>query len=89
MFSMLDRRNPIEAEQLQEFKASLPEEIFFKTMIPFEEVIEKASNRSFPVALMPDSQQTNKYYIDFALELKQRELAQRGGDVDEQTTGLF
>ena len=90
LFSMMDRRNPLEAELLVEFKSSLPEEIFFKTLIPFEEVIEKASNRSFPVALMPDSQQANKHYIDLALELKEREIAsQQGGEGDEQATGLF
>ena len=90
VFSMLDRRNPIEAELLAEFKTSLPEEIFFKSLLPFDELIEKASGRSFPVALMPDSQQANKYYIDLALELKEREmLAQTGGGADEQNTGLF
>jgi len=89
LISMMDRRNPLEAELLTEFKSTLPEEIFFKTIVPFEELIEKASNKSFPVALMPDSQQTNKYYIDLALELKEREmLAHTGGD-DEHVTGLF
>ena len=90
LFSMIDGGNQLEAELLAEFKNTLPEEIFFRSVVPFDDLIEKASTRSFPVALMPDSQHTSKYYIDLALELKERELtAQAGGSDDDSNTGLF
>ncbi|MBI5189160.1 MAG: ParA family protein [Nitrospirae bacterium] len=87
--TMIDGRNQSETQIFGELMDSLPEEIFFKTTIPYDESFEKASMRSVPVALLQSGHEAAKHYMDLAMELKQRELNQGGGADDEPVTGLF
>lgn len=88
---LVTMHNPLSAAENQlyeELRAAFPGEIFFRTTVPIDESFERASIRSIPVALLPDSQAASKPYFDLAMELKERELLQKGG-TDEHITGLF
>lgn len=90
LMTMINREHACESELLEEFRTSIPEEVAFRTMIPADEMFERASIKSLPVALLPGGQQAAKCYLDLAVELKERELLyQRGGMADEPVAGLF
>lgn len=90
VLTMFNPTSPTESSLLDEIKASLPAEVFFRTVIPSEDLFEQASVRAIPVALLPGGQQAAKPYLDLAMELKERELlTQRGEQDDDQTIGLF
>jgi len=86
--TMMDVASPTQAGLMAELKESLPEEVFFKTVIPYDEAFEIASVRSVPVSMLQGSQQAAKMYMDLAFEVKERE-SEGGGADDEQVTGLF
>lgn len=88
---LVTMHNPLSAAENQlheELRSAFPAEIFFRTTVPIHEAFERASIRSIPVALLPESQGAAKPYFDLAMELKERELLQKGGE-DEHVTGLF
>lgn len=89
LMTMLDERSEVENSLSQEFRASLPEEIFFRTKIPYQEVFEKASIRSVPVGMLNEGQSAAKQYMDLAWEIKEREIQQGTGGSDELVAGLF
>lgn len=90
LMTMLDERSEVERELLGEFRASLPEELFFRTTIPFQTVFEKASVRSVPVGMLNEGRDAAKQYMDLAWEIKERELRSREtGGSDELVAGLF
>lgn len=90
LMTMLDEKSEVEGELLREFRASLPEETFFRTTIPFQGVFEKASIRSVPVGMLNEGQAAAKQYMELAWEIKERELRNRDtGGSDELVAGLF
>lgn len=90
LMTMLDERSEVENKLSQEFRASLPDEIFFRTTIPFQDVFEKASIRSVPVGMLNEGQIAAKQYMDLAWEIKERDLRNRNtGGSDELVAGLF
>jgi len=90
LMTMLDERSEVEGKLSKEFRATLPEEIFFRTTIPFHGVFEKASVRSVPVGMLNEGQVVAKQYMDLAWEIKERELTkQNTGGSDELVAGLF
>lgn len=90
LLTMLDERSNVEGELSREFRASLPDGIFFRTTIHFQDVFEKASVRSVPVGMLNEGQTAAKEYMELAWEVKEHELSNRdnGGD-DELVAGLF
>jgi chromosome partitioning protein len=90
LITMLDERSEVESSLSKEFRASLPEAIFFRTTIPYQGVFEKASIRSVPVGMLKEGQIAAKQYMDLAWEIKERELRIRDtGGSDELVAGLF
>lgn len=91
LFTMVDQRSPLELKLLEDIKKSLREEIFLKTVIPFDEKFEKASMRSIPIAMLIDGQEAAHSYMQLAMELKERELlsGRRHREEEEHVTGLF
>lgn len=84
-----DRSSETQNQLNDELRTAFPAEIFFAGSVPADELFEKASVRSLPVALMPNAVALAKPYVDLAVELKERELAQPGGGIDESVVGLF
>jgi chromosome partitioning protein len=76
------------AAVLDELTAAFPPSVFFDTIVPFDESYEIAGAKALPVALLPEGGEAAQYYMDLAMELKKRELAEKavGGDDAE---GLF
>lgn len=90
LLTMLDVQSEVEKELFKEVRASLPDEILFRTTIPFQGVFEAASVRSVPVGMLTEGQEAAKQYMNLAWEIKERELRNREtGGGDELVTGLF
>lgn len=90
LMTMFDEGSEVERELFKEVRASLPEEILFRTTISFQGVYEKASVRSVPVGMLKEGQDGAKQYMNLAWEIKERELCNREtGGGDELVTGLF
>ncbi len=82
--------NELERQTLKELTGSIPEALFFRTVIPEDDNFEHASIKAVPVILLPGGRETARPYLELAMEMKERELLRGiGGDVDEQTDGLF
>mgnify|MGYP000924420676 CR=1 FL=1 len=89
LVTMYDAASAAQNEMNEELRAAFPAEIFFHTSIPVNEVFERASLRSIPVALLSDGAVAAKPYLDLAMELKSRELLKMSGGEDEPVAGLF
>ncbi|MFA5515977.1 MAG: ParA family protein [Desulfuromonadales bacterium] len=90
VLTMTDESSEAENALRNEFRGSLPDEIFFRTQIPADQLFETASNRAIPVAMLSGGQRAAKPYLDLALELKEREvLHSKEGADDDATVGLF
>lgn len=90
LLTMFDSANETERELSGEIRATLPEELFFRTAIPYLPCFEKASLRSIPIGMLQEGEEAARRYQDLAWELKERELnRQQGGGSDELVTGLF
>ena len=86
LVTMYDETNPTEVKAYETIKANFPEELFFKTFIPFDSVFEKASVTSIPVALLPEGQTISHKFFQLAMELlDQYSTEETDGDV----AGLF
>ena len=89
LVTMYDRDSDIEKQILGEIKKRFPASAFFKTIIPYGDVFERATLNSVPVALMPRGVNAARPYFELALELKERELLEKEGESDESIVGLF
>lgn len=82
--------DPLEREILEDLTRSVPEALFFRTVIPYDDHFEQASIRAVPMILLPDGRDTARPYLELAMEMKERELLRgMGGSKDEHTEGLF
>jgi chromosome partitioning protein len=91
LITMHDDRSALSQEILAELYEALPEPLFFKTIIRYDEAYERASVRAIPLAMLADAPLAGRAYLDLAIELRERE-ALRGlnrGEDDESTQGLF
>jgi chromosome partitioning protein len=77
-----------DARVLEEIRGSFPEDIFFQTVIPANDLFEEATLQSVPVAMLPGGQKPARAYLDLAMELRQRTLAKEEHD-DAAAPGLF
>jgi chromosome partitioning protein len=90
LLTMVDDRSEIEAELCRELRASLPEQLFFRSTIPYLGVFEKASVRSLPVGMLADGERAGRHYLELAWEIRERELRDKvAGGEDEHAAGLF
>ena len=91
LITMFDSKKDLERQILGQIRKSLPNDAFFKTMIPYDEYYEKASLHSVPIAMMPKGVQAARPYFELALELKEKELmVEKEGEGDEEDiVGLF
>lgn len=88
--TMYDDKNPFEREVLAKLKKIIPEELFYKTIIPFNDLFERASMKALPIALVPEAKKVARSYKELALEIKAREpLFAQKGTIDENAEGLF
>jgi len=82
--------DPLEREILHDLTHSVPEALFFRTVIPFDENFEQASIRALPMILLQDGRDSARPYLELAMEMKERELLRGiGGSEDEHAEGLF
>ncbi len=90
LVTMWQGDNELERQTLKELAQSVPEALFFRTVIPEDDNFEHASIKAVPVILLPGGRETARPYLELAMELKERELLRGiGEDADEQTDGLF
>jgi chromosome partitioning protein len=75
---------------LEELTTSFPPAVLFETMIPYDESFERASAKSIPVALLRGGEESARYFMDLAMELKKREIADQAKEPGgEDAEGLF
>jgi len=90
LVTMWDGGNPLETDILNELVGTVPEALFFRTVIPNDPKFEEASLRAVPIILLHGGRETARPYLELALELKERELLRgTGGDGNEHAEGLF
>lgn len=90
ILSMFVKESASETMLLDELRSSLPDEVFFKTIIPLDDLYEKASIKAVPVGMLPGGERGAKAYLDLAIEYREREMAQTGEGADnEHVAGLF
>ncbi|MHB8881536.1 MAG: ParA family protein [Thermodesulfovibrionales bacterium] len=90
VITMLNEKNPYELQLYDEAKKMFPEEAFFRTMIPYDDLFEQASSRAVPIAMLRGGKKAGSIYMDLAMELKERELKREmGGEGDDDAEGLF
>jgi chromosome partitioning protein len=89
LVTMFAQRIETEKQILGEIRKRFPADAFFKTMIPYNELFERASLNSVPVAMMPQGIQAARPYFELALEIKDKELHGKEGANDENIVGLF
>ncbi len=86
LVTMYDKENPSEVKAFEAISANLPEELSFKTTIPFDGVFEKASMNSLPIALLPEGQELSHKFFQLAMELIDQQPKE---ETDGDATGLF
>ncbi|MCP4151345.1 MAG: ParA family protein [bacterium] len=86
LITMINNESEIQKEIFNQIKNALPMEVFFKTVIPYDDFYEKASLHSVPVALMPKGTESARPYMELAQEIKNKK---NGGDDEEHIIGLF
>jgi chromosome partitioning protein len=91
LITVRDDRSATETAICQEFLQSVPEAIFYRTVIRHDEAFEKASVRSLPVAMLPGAQAASRAYIDLAIEFREREVLRGHAqeEISENALGLF
>ncbi len=90
LVTMWDPRNPLEQEVFTELTDTVPEGLFFRTLIPYDDTFETASMRALPMLLLEGARDVARPYLELAMELKEREVLRGcGGQVDEHVEGLF
>lgn len=90
LVTMWNSESPFEREILSELSESVPDALFFRTVIPSDGRFEEASIKAVPVMLLPEGRETARPYLELALEMKERELLRGvGGESDEHADGLF
>ena len=52
IFNMMNGKNPYELQLYDEAKKMFPEEAFFKTVIPYDDLFEQASTKAVPIAMV-------------------------------------
>lgn len=70
--NMYDAANTSEKKIYTYFKSSLPKEFFFNTILPFNDVLEIASFRSLPVAMLEEGKKSAAAFDSFAGEILER-----------------
>lgn len=73
LLSMFDERSATEQSIFEEVQKMLPPEVFFQTVIPYQEAFARASMEAIPAALIPDAMDISRLYLDLAMEVKERE----------------
>ena len=90
LVTMWDPRNPLEKDLFEELTATVPDALFFRTVIPYDDRFEEASIKAIPMYLLPDARDASRPYLELAMEIKERELLRGIGETDdEQVDGLF
>lgn len=91
LVTIRDERSPTENALFEEFRQSVPEEIFFRTVIQHDEAFERASVKAVPVALLKSGSPAARAYLELAMELRDREALRNGrrDEADEDVYGLF
>ncbi len=90
LINMFDQNKTSETEVYNEIMKQFPPTVFFDTLIPFDENVERASIKAIPVGMLPEAQKIARAYIDLAAEIKVREIQVNiGGVKDEYAEGLF
>lgn len=90
VFTMINEKNAYELQLRDEAEKMFPEGALFRATIPYDDFFERASARSVPVAMLRDGRNAGSYYMNLAMELKERELKRElGGERDEDADGLF
>lgn len=86
LVTMYNRDNPSEVKAYEAISANFPEELFFNTIIPFDDVFEKASMTALPVALLPEGQELSHLFFQLAMELLDQQSTE---ETDGDVAGLF
>ncbi len=89
LLSMVDAANPVENRALEDIRAALPAEVFFKSVIPRDPQFEAASQRMLPVAVVPESAHLGEVFLGLAMEMRQRELSAAAKGGGAEADGLF
>ncbi len=90
LVTMWHNGDPVEKEILGELTASVPEALFFRTVIPYDPRFERASIRGIPVILLPGGTDAGKPYLELAMELKEREMLRNVEiEADDHAEGIF
>jgi len=89
LITMHDACSNPENAVIADLRSAFPPGSVFRSTVPLDARYELASERSVPVAMLPDGPALARPYLELALELKARELAGRPGDPDGSLRGLF
>ncbi len=88
VLTMVHPNSVLEMKIREEMKSFIPERLFIKTVIPFNELFEQASIRAVPVVMLRNGLKAYRPYINLAMELKEREY-EKEDTSDEDGPGLF
>jgi len=89
LLTMINRKSIRDINMMSELRKMLPAEVMLRSTIPANDLFERASLRSIPVGMLPDSQSAARPYIDLAIEVKERELERSSEEVTDDDEGLF
>jgi chromosome partitioning protein len=89
LFTMMNKGKAEEAKLFNDFRQTYPEEVFFKTIIPNDALFTRASFKAIPIGLLSGGQRAARYYLDLAMELKERETQFGTGGGEDENEGLF
>lgn len=87
--TMFSGSSESDARALEEIRASFPEDVFFQTVIPDDELFEKATMHQVPVALLPGGQRLARHFLELALEARDRSRILNREANDGEIAGLF
>jgi len=86
--SMVDSRSPAEDQFLAQLRTMMPD-LLLRHLIPHAEIVEQASSKCLPLALVEGGEELARIYLELAIELRERELAQARPQADDDDIGLF
>ena len=76
-------------ETLADIRQIIPDDVLYKTMIPWDGRFEQASRQSIPMAMITQADSFSRLFMDLTIEFKERELRDLIGAEDHETPGLF
>jgi chromosome partitioning protein len=89
LISRFDERSPTEREIRDQLFDIIPQEAFFRTVIPFHEIFASSSLLAAPAVLQHDHPEIARTYLDLALEVRQRENPQAATRETDEPARIF